>query len=53
MWIVSPYSFPNGNCAEVELDGPFILARDTKNRGGAMLRYTSDAWRRFIRQTKE
>lgn len=36
MWIVSPYSFPNGNCVEVELDGPFILVRDTKNRGGAM-----------------
>ena len=53
MQIVPAYSFAGGNCAEAGLDGPFILARDTKNRDGAMPRHTPGARRRLIRQIGE
>lgn len=51
-WRVSSYSFANGNCVEVLLGGPLLLVRDTKNRGGVVLGFSADAWRRFVADTK-
>lgn len=46
-WRKSSYSGGQGNCVEVADDSRRILVRDTKNRAGVVLRFTSDAWRRF------
>jgi len=44
-WITSSYS-SQGNCVEVAARD-HVLVRDTKNRAGAVLRFTPEAWRRF------
>jgi hypothetical protein len=52
-WRKSSYSGQSGgNCVEVADQGNRVLVRDTKNRVGAMLRFTPDAWRRFADQVK-
>jgi Domain of unknown function (DUF397) len=46
-WRTSSYSGSNGgNCVEVAASGR-VLVRDTKDRPGAVLAFTSDAWRAF------
>ena len=41
-----------GSCVEVGEQAARVLVRDTKNRSGAVLRFTPDAWRRFADQVK-
>jgi hypothetical protein len=49
-WVKSSHS-GNGGCVEVAA-GDHVLVRDTKNRGGAMLRFAPEVWRRFADQVK-
>ncbi len=51
-WRKSSYSGGEGNCIEVKDNGSQVLVRDTKDRTGAMLRFTPTAWRRFAEQVK-
>jgi hypothetical protein len=53
IWRKSTYSGNGGgDCVEIaDADGR-VLVRDTKNRAGAVLRFPSDAWRRFAVQVK-
>jgi hypothetical protein len=52
-WRKSSYSGNGGgDCVEASSDRSRIMVRDTKNRGGAMLRLTPAAWRRFANQVK-
>lgn len=46
-WRKSSYSGGNGGeCVEVAASGR-VLVRDTKDRAGAVLTFTPDAWRAF------
>jgi len=46
-WRKSSYSSDDGNCVEVaELNGGRAV-RDSKNPGGALLRFTAAAWSVF------
>jgi Domain of unknown function (DUF397) len=51
-WRKSSYSGGEGNCVEVADNGNRVLVRDTKNRGGTVLRFTPDVWRRFADRVK-
>jgi hypothetical protein len=49
-WRKSSYSGGNGgNCVEVggQPEAARVLVRDTKDRGGPVLRFTPQAWQRF------
>jgi hypothetical protein len=54
-WRKSSHSGAQGNCVEVtDLPGGGGCAvRDTKNAGGAVLRFTSSQWREFIDRTRK
>jgi hypothetical protein len=41
-----------GNCLEVARAAREIAARDSKNPGGGILRFSSGEWRRFIADIK-
>lgn len=50
-WVKSSYSGSEANCVEVAVpDG--VLVRDTKDRGGPVLRFAPAAWRLFADQVK-
>ena len=52
-WKTSSYTGSSGgNCIEVAGHDSRVLVRDTKDRQGATLRFTPDAWRRFAKQLK-
>jgi len=48
-WHVSSYSGNGGNCVEVAETPRVILVRDTKDRDGGTLEFTSTAWSAFIK----
>ena len=51
-WRKSSYSSDNGgNCVEVGT-ADRVMVRDTKNKAGAVLRFSPDAWRKFADQVK-
>jgi hypothetical protein len=53
-WRKSSYSGGQGNCVEVaDLPDGGMAVRDTKNRGGGMLRFSADAWAEFISAIKD
>jgi hypothetical protein len=49
-WVKSSYS-GNGGCVEVAAVGD-ILVRDTTDRGGPVLAFSPETWRRFAIQVK-
>jgi hypothetical protein len=52
-WRKSSYSGGSGgDCIEIADQAGRLLVRDTKDRVGAALRFSSAAWRRFIGQVK-
>ncbi len=52
-WRKSSYSGGSGgNCVELADRDCRVLVRDTKNRAGAVLRFSPQAWRRFVGQVK-
>lgn len=51
-WVKSSYS-SQGNCVQVAEHGSRVLVSDTKQDGtGPVLRFSQDAWRRFVGQVK-
>jgi hypothetical protein len=52
-WRTASYSGNGGGtCVEVGQDRPGVLVRDTTERTGPVLGFTSGAWRRFADQVK-
>jgi hypothetical protein len=51
VWVKSSHSGSQANCVEVAARDR-VLVRDTKDRGGPVLRFTPDTWRRFAVQVK-
>ena len=52
-WRKSSYSGNNGgDCVEVSASGR-VLVRDTKDRAGAALAFTPDAWQAFAARLKD
>jgi hypothetical protein len=48
-WVKSSLSFSNGNCVEVaSLPHGEVGVRNSRDREGAVLVFTSDEWRAFI-----
>lgn len=53
-WRKSTYSGGNGSdCVEVGQSADAVLVRDTKDRAGAVLAVSADAWRRFAAVVRE
>ena len=50
-WRTSSFSGSQANCVEVAA-ADRVLVRDTKNKSGAVLRFTPAAWRQFAAQVK-
>jgi hypothetical protein len=50
-WRKSSFSGSQANCVEVAARDS-VLVRDTKNKSGAVLRFTPAVWRRFAGQVK-
>ncbi len=46
-WRKASYSASNGGCVEVAGHGSRVLVRDTRDRTGPVLRFSSAAWRVF------
>ena len=51
-WRTSSFSGNGGECVEVGRADNAVAVRDTKDRAGAVLRFTPDAWRSFADQLK-
>jgi hypothetical protein len=48
-WVKSSLSYANGNCVEVsDLPGGTVGVRNSRDRGGAVLRFTLDEWQAFL-----
>jgi hypothetical protein len=48
-WVKSSLSFANGNCVEVsDQPGGAIGVRNSRDRGGPVLRFTPDEWQAFL-----
>ena len=49
IWVKSSLSFANGNCVEVsDLPEGTIGVRNSRDRDGAVLRFTPDEWHAFL-----
>jgi Domain of unknown function (DUF397) len=51
-WRKSSYSDNGGNCAEVGAARRGVLVRDSQDRRGPVLAFTTAAWARFADQVK-
>ena len=52
-WRTASYSSNGGgNCVEVGESRHGMLVRDTKDRAGAVLRFSPGAWRQFVDRVK-
>ncbi len=51
-WRTSSFSGNGGECVEVGQVRDAVVVRDSKDRAGAVLRFTADAWRTFADQQK-
>jgi Domain of unknown function (DUF397) len=48
-WVKSSLSFANGNCVEVtDLGDKMVGVRNSRDPGGAVLRFTPDEWHAFL-----
>ena len=48
-WVKSSLSYANGNCVEIsDQPGGTIGVRNSRDREGAVLRFTSDEWQAFL-----
>jgi hypothetical protein len=48
-WVKSSLSYSNGNCVEVaSMPDDLVGVRDSKDPGGAVLRFTPDEWQAFL-----
>lgn len=47
VWQTSSYSAAQGDCVEVASTPAAVLVRDTKNRAGGVLSFTSEQWGTF------
>ncbi|MFF3563296.1 DUF397 domain-containing protein [Streptomyces sp. NPDC002574] len=48
-WFTSSYSNDDGgDCVEIAFGPGAVLVRDSKDRAGARLTFTPDAWRAFV-----
>jgi hypothetical protein len=47
-WRKSSYSGGNGNCVETASGADTVAVRDTTDRGGCTLAFTTEAWRVFM-----
>jgi Domain of unknown function (DUF397) len=56
-WRKASYSSSNGSCVEVGVkdapDGEMFLVRDTKDRSGGMLAFTTAEWDAFTAGVKD
>jgi hypothetical protein len=51
-WIKSSYSGNDGpDCVEIAIAQPTIHIRDSKNKAGARLSFTGNAWSEFLEFT--
>lgn len=49
VWVKSSLSYANGNCVEVsDLEPGTVGVRNSRDSGGAVLRFTPDEWHAFI-----
>ena len=49
VWVKSSQSFANGNCVEVaSLSRGEVGVRNSRDREGAVLRFTPDEWHAFL-----
>jgi hypothetical protein len=52
IWRKSSVSGGTGACLEVAKSGPFVLVRDSRNRSGAVLAFTSQQWLGLLQQIR-
>jgi len=52
IWRKSRLSGESGGCVEVAEQESSVLVRDSQNRSGAILQFTSAQWRGFVRRLK-
>jgi hypothetical protein len=51
-WKKSSYSSAQGNCVEVRPVREGIAVRDSKDKSGPVLRFSTDAWQAFVGNIK-
>jgi Domain of unknown function (DUF397) len=51
-WRKSSYSFSNGNCVEVAGAAPAVAVRDSQDRDGPRLAFSSQQWSAFAAAVK-
>jgi hypothetical protein len=52
VWLKSRLSGESGGCVEVAKWGSSILVRDSRAQSGAVLDFSPDQWRGFVRRIK-
>lgn len=52
VWRKSSVSQANGGCVEVAKSDSSVLVRDSHDRFGAVLTFTSGEWHRFMQRVK-
>jgi hypothetical protein len=50
IWRKSSASGGSGNCVEVAKSGSFMLVRDSQNRSGTVLQFTSVQWLELLQR---
>jgi hypothetical protein len=51
VWRISSYS-SNGTCVEIGFADSHVLVRDSKDRQGAVLRFTAAEWETFLNSVR-